>query len=84
MKRARSLARYSQTIRRGSFSICFGGVDGRTDEIDLGSFARTATYCSEPIETVDLHGNPRTVARFQCNLVVSKAAERRGRHSRCP
>jgi hypothetical protein len=42
------------------------------DEIDLGSFARTATYCSEPIETVDLHGNPRTVARFQCNLVVRK------------
>lgn len=42
------------------------------DEIDFGSFAKAATYCDEPIETVDLHGNPRTVARFQCNLVVRK------------
>ena len=45
---------------------------GSPDEIDLASFARTAAYCSEPIETVDLHGNPRTVARFQCNLVIRK------------
>jgi hypothetical protein len=42
------------------------------DEIDLASFARTASYCSEPIDTTDLHGNPRTVSRFQCNLVIRK------------
>jgi len=43
-----------------------------TDEIDLASFARTASYCDEPIETTDLHGNTKTVARFQCNLVIRK------------
>lgn len=42
------------------------------DELDLGSFARTAGYCAEPIDTTDLHGNPRTIARFQCNLVLRK------------
>lgn len=42
------------------------------NEIDLSSFARTAAYCAETIETTDLHGNPRTIPRFQCNLVVRK------------
>ncbi len=41
-------------------------------EIDLASFARTAAYCDEPIETIDLHGNSRSIPRFQCNLVVRK------------
>jgi hypothetical protein len=42
------------------------------DEIDFGSFARTAAYCEEPIQTTDLNGTGRTIPRFQCNLVVRK------------
>jgi len=42
------------------------------DEIDLASFARTATYCAESIATQDLYGNEKLVSRFQCNLVLSK------------
>ena len=42
------------------------------NEIDLGSFARTAAYCAESIETTDLHGNIRSIPRFQCNLVIRK------------
>ncbi|MEI9814967.1 MAG: phage tail protein [Acidobacteriota bacterium] len=40
-------------------------------EIDLPSFAHAATYCEEPVDTTDLHGNPGTTDRYQCNLVVS-------------
>ena len=50
-------------LRRSGWSL---------DEINLVSFARTAAYCSEPIDTTDLHGNPRSVPRFQCNLVIRK------------
>ncbi len=39
-------------------------------ELDLSTFAATAAYCGEPIQTQDLHGNTITVSRFQCNLVV--------------
>ena len=42
------------------------------DELDLTSFARTALYCGESIDTTDLHGNARQVPRFQCNLVVRR------------
>ena len=42
------------------------------NEIDLPSFARAAAYCAEPLETVDLHGRPRLIPRFQCNLVIRK------------
>jgi hypothetical protein len=41
-------------------------------EIDTVSFARTASYCDEPIPSVDANGNPVSVPRFQCNLVLSK------------
>jgi hypothetical protein len=41
-------------------------------EIDLGSFAVTAAYCAQTIQTQDLHGNTVSIPRFQCNLVVSK------------
>lgn len=44
-------------------------------EIDTGSFATAAAYCEAPISTTDLHGNPATTDRYQCNLVV------RGRRS---
>ncbi len=42
------------------------------EEIDLGSFARTAEYCSELIPAQDLHGNPTLIPRFQCNLVLRR------------
>lgn len=41
-------------------------------EIDVGSFAEAAAYCGEPIEVRDLHGNPRMMPRFECNLAVVK------------
>lgn len=40
------------------------------DEIDLGSFAQAAQYCTEEIQTQDLYGNPTVIPRFQCNLVL--------------
>jgi hypothetical protein len=39
-------------------------------EIDLASFAATATYCDEAIGASDLNGNPIALPRFQCNLVL--------------
>lgn len=41
-----------------------------TAEIDLGSFARAAAYCDEPIASVDLNGNPIELPRFGCNLAL--------------
>lgn len=41
-------------------------------EIDVKSFAETALYCDDPVETVDLHGNPISVPRFQCNLALRR------------
>src|SRR6202043_2947230 len=40
-------------------------------EVDLISFATAAAYCAEAIETTDLNGNPVSVARFECNLVLT-------------
>jgi hypothetical protein len=40
------------------------------DEIDLASFAATAAYCAEAIQTKDLFGNSVQTPRFQCNLVI--------------
>ena len=39
-------------------------------ELDVESFAAAASYCDEPINTLDLYGNAITVPRFQCNLVL--------------
>ena len=39
-------------------------------EIDVPSFAVAAAYCDEPINSTDLNGNPITLPRFQCNLVL--------------
>ncbi|MBZ5579463.1 MAG: hypothetical protein LAP40_23130 [Acidobacteriia bacterium] len=39
-------------------------------EIDIPSFAAAAAYCDEPINATDLNGNPTTLPRFQCNLVL--------------
>jgi hypothetical protein len=43
-----------------------------TDEMDLPSFAAAAAYCEAPISSLDLNGNPITISRFQCNLVIQK------------
>ena len=39
-------------------------------EIDIPSFAVAAAYCDEGIAATDLNGNPITLPRFQCNLVL--------------
>ncbi len=44
----------------------------RVGDIDLPSFHRAAAFCGEPIGAEDLHGNPTTIPRFQCNLVIQK------------
>jgi len=44
----------------------------KTSEINLGSFARTAAHCDEPIQTLDLNNNPILIPRQQCNLVLRK------------
>ncbi len=41
-------------------------------EIDIPSFAAAAAYCDESINSQDLNGNPITLPRFQCNLVLQK------------
>jgi hypothetical protein len=43
----------------------------RTSDINLPSFASAADYCSAPLTTTDLYGNPASISRFECNLVVS-------------
>jgi hypothetical protein len=42
------------------------------DEIDAASFSDAAAYCAEPIEALDLHGNPTLIPRFQCNLQLRR------------
>jgi hypothetical protein len=39
-------------------------------EIDMTSFAAAAAYCDETIAAVDPNGNPITLPRFQCNLLL--------------
>lgn len=41
-----------------------------TTEIDIPSFAAAAAYCDEPINALDLYGNPISLPRFQCNLAI--------------
>ena len=43
-----------------------------TSELDLVSFAAAAAYCDEPIAALDIYGNPITLPRFGCNLVLQK------------
>ena len=38
--------------------------------IDVASFAATAAYADQEIETQDLNGNTITIPRFQCNLAL--------------
>jgi len=39
-------------------------------EIDFASFAATAAYCDQQINSTDLNGNPIQIPRFQCNVVL--------------
>jgi hypothetical protein len=39
-------------------------------EIDLTSFAAAAAYCDQEIAATDINGNPITLPRFQCNLLL--------------
>jgi hypothetical protein len=41
-------------------------------ELDVPTFATTAAYCDEMIDTVDLNGTPQSIPRFQCNIVLTK------------
>jgi len=43
-----------------------------TTDVNLGSFATAAAYCSAPISTTDLYGNATATSRFKCNLVVQE------------
>jgi hypothetical protein len=42
------------------------------DEIDFGSFAQAAEHCAATVAATDLNGNPVSVPRFQCNLVMRR------------
>lgn len=42
------------------------------EEIDLGSFARAAARCDEPMEATDANGNAMQTERFACNLAVTQ------------
>lgn len=42
------------------------------EEIEMASFAKAAAFCAEPVEILDVYGNIRTAARFECNLAVTK------------
>src|SRR5579871_1166565 len=48
-------------LRRGGWGI---------SEVDPVSFASAAAYCDQPINSTDLNGNPISIPRFQCNLVL--------------
>lgn len=41
-------------------------------EINLPSFANTAAYCDDLISTTDLNGNPISVPRYHCNLILTR------------
>jgi len=41
-----------------------------SSEIDIPSFAAAAQLCDEQIGATDLNGNPITLPRFECNLVL--------------
>jgi hypothetical protein len=50
-------------LRRSGWSL---------DEVDVASFSSTAAYCDDEIATVDLHGNPLMLPRYQCNLALRR------------
>ncbi len=47
-------------------------VNWSLDEINLVTFANAASYCDTLIQTTDINGNPLSIPRFQCNLLLTK------------
>ncbi|MBV8864866.1 MAG: hypothetical protein JO210_05640 [Acidobacteriaceae bacterium] len=43
-----------------------------TSDLNLPSFAVSASFCSELISTTDLNGNALQVPRYECNLILTK------------
>ncbi len=41
-------------------------------EIDTRTFASAAAVCDELLNTVDVHGNPTQIPRYQCNLIITR------------
>ena len=41
-----------------------------TENVDLTTFAATAAYCDQQIQTEDLNGNSVMIPRFQCNVCL--------------
>ncbi len=41
-------------------------------DLNIPSFAAAAAYCQELISTSDLNGNPISVSRYSCNLILTK------------
>lgn len=42
------------------------------EDMDVPSFAKSAQYLEEPVPAKDLHGNPTSIPRFQCNLPLQR------------
>jgi hypothetical protein len=42
----------------------------KLQELDLASFAQAAAFCDETIAAIDNNGNPISIPRFQCNLLI--------------
>ena len=42
----------------------------QTEDMDLTTFAATASFCDQQIQTQDLNGNSIMIPRFQCNLCL--------------
>lgn len=42
------------------------------EDLNLLTFAASANYCSELISATDLNGNQSSVARYKCNLILTK------------
>jgi len=43
-----------------------------TEDIDLTTFAASAAYCDQQIQTQDLNGNSIMIPRFQCNFCLQR------------
>lgn len=41
-------------------------------DMNLPSFVAAAQFCQEPISANDLHGNPISIPRYQCNLILDR------------
>ena len=41
-------------------------------DLSIPSFVSSATFCNELVNTTDLNGNPLSVPRYECNLILTK------------